>query len=540
MAYKTVDLRDELPGDPAANQGAKEKTKGIVVHYNGAPGGNAGVAGGQLTPQQRFVNDAKDHINKNWGTEGDPASANGVQYHYGCWEDTTYILRNPDAKLWHCGDGIADGSYNYSATAVYVPISTNERATARTLQTLKEFCDEELERQGLNTREIRGHQEITPTSCPHSLMEDFVRPYRDEGEIRPHDTERSVGVATRAEIIDDFFRDLDAYPDVPYQPVGAMLIEECEEMGPEGLWISTAAALLEQESGGKNVFGCDWGNRWTTDPPYCNVEVTRERVKALIANFHQPPPGVGENGVGVTQLTTMALVEEAEGMGGAHLVRHQMRVGFRYLNNLIARFGWPEGAAAYNAGPGNLHSVMGTYGAAMARREREWAARLEGASDVPKEAEVPVEVPISLVPADFVPLDPRPGTYEDMHPTRYEWREDVAGVIRRLYKTFGSAIHVNTYVEHPGDENGRWARDTAAFDVWGEGDRNVFLDPVLGDEVWNFLFNDLNPPDIDWIIYKRSMWTRAAWAFQSWGFNPFTWHDDHIHVTYTGDFRLLD
>jgi hypothetical protein len=33
------------------------------------------------------------------------------------------------------------------------------------------------------------------------------------------------------------------------------------------------------------------------------------------------------------------------------LVRHQMRMSFRYLD-LIARFGWPEGAA-YNAGPGN-------------------------------------------------------------------------------------------------------------------------------------------------------------------------------------------
>ncbi len=81
-----------------------------------------------------------------------------------------------------------------------------------------------------------------------------------------------------------------------------------------------------------------------------------------------------------------------------------MRVGFRYLNNLIARFGWPEGAAAYNAGPGNLHSMMETYGADMARREREWAARLEGASDAPKESEVPAEAPISLVPGTSSPL----------------------------------------------------------------------------------------------------------------------------------------
>ena len=239
-------------------------------------------------------------------------------------------------------------------------------------------------------------------------------------------------MATRDKIIDDFFQDLDAHPHVPYQPVGEILVDECEKMGPDGLFVSTAAALLQKESGGKNVFGCDWTNRWTNDPPYCNVEVTQERVKKLIANFHQPPPGVGANGVGVTQITTMALVEQGEAIGGAHLVRHQMRVGFRYLNDLIARFGWPEGAAAYNAGPGNLHSVMKTYGADMARLEREWAARLEEASDVPAESGARAERPVSLVPANFVPRAPHPGNYQDRHPTRYEWRENVEGLIRRL------------------------------------------------------------------------------------------------------------
>ena len=134
-----------------------------------------------------YAADADYHIQKNWGTPEDPASANGIQYHYGCWEDTIYILRNADAKLWHCGDGVAEDSYNYSVIAVNVPISTNERATARTLQTLREFCEDELQRQGLSTSEIRGHQEISPTTCPHSLMDDFVRPYRAGEELGPHE-----------------------------------------------------------------------------------------------------------------------------------------------------------------------------------------------------------------------------------------------------------------------------------------------------------------------------------------------------------------
>ncbi|HEV2745640.1 MAG TPA: hypothetical protein VGV91_20970, partial [Rubrobacter sp.] len=174
-------------------------------------------------------------------------------------------------------------------------------------------------------------------------------------------------MASRAEIIDDFFREQDAHPHVHYKPLGADLVRECESMGPDGLFVSTAAALLEQESGGKNIFGCDFGARLTNVPPFCQIEVTKERVKRLIDNFHQPPPGIGANGIGVTQLTSMSLVEQAERMGGAHLVRHQMRVGFGHLNRLIAMFGWPEGAAAYNAGPGNLQSVMGTYGADMAK-----------------------------------------------------------------------------------------------------------------------------------------------------------------------------
>jgi hypothetical protein len=187
MAYKTIDLRGQIPGEPAANRGAKEKAKGVVVHYNGAPGGFAGVAGGQVSVQQRYTNDANEHMQRDWGGG---AQVNGIQYHYGCWEDAIYILRNPDAKLWHCRDGTAEDSYNYSATAIQVPISTMERATARTLQTLRGFCDDELRRQGLSTREVRGHQEISSTDCPGSLMQDFVEPYRADDEFGLHEAGR--------------------------------------------------------------------------------------------------------------------------------------------------------------------------------------------------------------------------------------------------------------------------------------------------------------------------------------------------------------
>ncbi len=111
--------------------------------------------------------------------------------------------------------------------------------------------------------------------------------------------------------------------------IGRLIVEECRRMGPGGLWISTAAALVEQESGGRNIFGCDWGSRWTWEPPYCQVPVSRERVRALIRNYKA---GGGANGVGLTQLTYMPYVYAAERMGGAHVPRYQMRVGFELLN----------------------------------------------------------------------------------------------------------------------------------------------------------------------------------------------------------------
>jgi len=188
-------------------------------------------------------------------------------------------------------------------------------------------------------------------------------------------------MATKAEIIDDFFRGLDAYPWIPYKPVGEIMVREVERMGPDGLYLSTAAALVHKESGGKPVFGCDWGPKWTDVPPFCQVEVTGQRVKALIRNVNK---GGRQNGVSYCQLTSIGLVKEAERLGGAHLASVNMRVGFRYLNDLIAQLGWPAGAAAYNAGPGNWRSVINTYGAEMAKKEREWAARLAKASAPPR------------------------------------------------------------------------------------------------------------------------------------------------------------
>lgn len=177
----------------------------------------------------------------------------------------------------------------------------------------------------------------------------------------------------KADRIDAYFGAKNYYSWIPYKPIGSILVEECERMGVGGLWISTAAALVEQESGGKNLFGCDWGGKWTNVPPYCQVLVTRERVQALIRNINN---GGGQNGVGLTQLTSLGYVMEAERMGGAHIVRYQMRVGFKVLNDNINDMGFQPGASAYNAGRGNWRAVYKTYGAELVAKQDAWQRRL--------------------------------------------------------------------------------------------------------------------------------------------------------------------
>lgn len=123
------------------------------------------------------------------------------------------------------------------------------------------------------------------------------------------------------------------------------------------------------------------------------------------------------------------------------------------------------------------------------------------------------------------------GTWRQRHPTRWNWlpeRPDVEAWARYLVDNYN--VSVNTYVNHP---EGYW-RDKDSFDVWGPAGRGDFLDSSLGDEIHALLFRDPGKPDIDWIVYKRRMWTRGG-GWESFGTDDFSFHDDHIHVTYLED-----
>lgn len=179
--------------------------------------------------------------------------------------------------------------------------------------------------------------------------------------------------AEKAKIIDDYFERVNYFPSIPYRFIGTTLVDECRKMGSGGLWVSTAAALVEQESGGKNIFGCDWGSKWVRTPPYCRVEVTEERVRDLLLNIEA---GGGANGVGLTQLTYPPLVRQAEALGGAHLPRYQMRVGFRLLNDLLAQYDYLNALEAYNDGNGQWNDPNNPYDVQFAAKHRAWKDRL--------------------------------------------------------------------------------------------------------------------------------------------------------------------
>ena len=116
----------------------------------------------------------------------------------------------------------------------------------------------------------------------------------------------------------------------------------------EGLPLALALALVDQESSFRNIFGCDLGERDTV--PWCHQDVTKERVGQLIRHVNA---GGVSNGVGLTQLTSIGFIQQAQAEGGAHKPSAQLRIGFRTLHDLIERHGERIGIGAYNGGEGN-------------------------------------------------------------------------------------------------------------------------------------------------------------------------------------------
>jgi hypothetical protein len=151
----------------------------------------------------------------------------------------------------------------------------------------------------------------------------------------------------------------------PGEKYGSLIVDESERARVD---LALACALVEQESGFRNIFGCDHGPR--SSAPWCHQDVTKERVQALIGYVRR---GGGSNGVGLTQLTSPDYIYRAESLGGAHLPRWQLRIGFDVLVGHMRDFGKRTGIGAYNGGPGNPQ--LG-YADDVLSLEKKWKTRL--------------------------------------------------------------------------------------------------------------------------------------------------------------------
>jgi hypothetical protein len=109
--------------------------------------------------------------------------------------------------------------------------------------------------------------------------------------------------------------------------------------------LSWLLAMIEQESGWRNIFGCDHG----AGRAYCHQRVTNAKVRHLL--------DIGlYNGVGYTQLTSRGYVLRAmRRPGGAVSVRNQIIVGAEVLREKTD--GDMDQAWRYNGDPGYQRDI---------------------------------------------------------------------------------------------------------------------------------------------------------------------------------------
>jgi hypothetical protein len=181
-----VDIRTRLATADRAGHGPRERRplgqkRGLVVHYSGPPVANRSATLAVLQAEARY------HVDKDWSSTGQPAIyGDGLMYHIAIGDDgTRYLCRDLEAVLWHCGAW----PQNALALSVHLPIGGEQRATAVQLAALTALVEEWRAITGTPRGEVWGHRELQPTSCPGSLMTDFVYPYRAGRAPRPEDGE---------------------------------------------------------------------------------------------------------------------------------------------------------------------------------------------------------------------------------------------------------------------------------------------------------------------------------------------------------------
>lgn len=173
-----VDIRDQLPTASGANRGPTERTtmdqrRGVVIHYNGP------AVSQSITSLQFLKIIAQYHVDKNWARAGQtPVYGTGLMYHVAIGNDgTKYLCRDLERVLWHCGAW----PQNEITLAIQTCIGADQHLNDAQLRSLTEVVDDWCKATSTPKAEVWGHQELSSTSCPGTVMADWVYPYRDGG-----------------------------------------------------------------------------------------------------------------------------------------------------------------------------------------------------------------------------------------------------------------------------------------------------------------------------------------------------------------------
>lgn len=141
-----------------------------------------------------------------------------------------------------------------------------------------------------------------------------------------------------------------------------------------GLGLAPAFALIEQESGGKNIYGHDAGGVFSVKGK--DIVVTEKNFKEFRKRV---TAGETSNGCGPVQLTYPGFFVDAEKQGlRLWSPLDNCLYGFRLLAGYRKAYGsWLLAGVAYNSGPGTAAKGTATsYGRSFARRVKEWEQRL--------------------------------------------------------------------------------------------------------------------------------------------------------------------
>ena len=146
-----------------------------------------------------------------------------------------------------------------------------------------------------------------------------------------------------------------------------------------GVPLAIAAAMVEKESGGRNVYGHDTGGAFSV--PGRDIEVTQENYKEFLRRVLA---GEKSNGVGPAQITYRGYFErypEYPFWEPLANIRFGLTVLADYLNDDFSDASISSAAARYNGGTNPGPRAL-AYGADLLTKTNAWRAKLAGASDI--------------------------------------------------------------------------------------------------------------------------------------------------------------